>query len=66
LIAVTLKLLVADEIVSPSTGHFVREAAVDAVVAQQVRVGLDRTEIVDRDHSHSSMSLRSRNSRSVS
>jgi len=31
-------------------GHFMGELAVHAVIAQQVRIGLDRTQIVDRHH----------------
>jgi hypothetical protein len=38
---------VPTSIVSPDL-HFMREAAMHAVVAQQVGVGLDRAEIVDR------------------
>ena len=49
LIAVTLNLSVPMVIVVAVDLHFVREAAMHAVVAQQMRVGLDRAEIVDGD-----------------
>ncbi len=49
LIAVTLNFSLPMVIESPSTVDFMREAAVHAVEAQQMRVGLDRAEIVDGD-----------------
>ena len=48
--AVTLILPRPTSIESPSTVDGAGEAAVDAVVAQQVGVGLDRAQVVDRHH----------------
>ena len=45
-----LELLLADGDRIAVHSHFMRETAMHAVVAQQVRVGLDGAEIVDGDH----------------
>ena len=45
-----LELLLADGDGIAVNLHLMREAAVHAVVAKQVRIGLDRAEIVDGDH----------------
>ena len=50
LIAVTLDLLAVDDDDVALDLHLAREAAVDGVEAQQMGVGLDRAEIVDRHH----------------
>ena len=49
LIAVTLNVSAADGDRVAVDRHFMREAAMHAVVAQQMRIGLDRAEIVDGD-----------------
>ena len=45
-----LELLLADGDRVAVDLHFMRKAAVNAVVAQKMRVGLDRAEIVDGNH----------------
>ena len=44
-----LEFLIADGDLVAVDGHFMREAAVHAVIAEQMRVGLDRAEVVDGD-----------------
>ena len=45
-----LELFLADADGVAVDGHFVREAAMHAVVAEQMGVGLHRAEVVDRHH----------------